>query len=301
MRMRSGVVAAALALGAMAAVASANRRTDLAAADDWAVVLQAPDLEQIAEEGPDLVVIDYSYDGSESGEFTHDEIETLRDSDRTVLSYFSIGEAEDYRFYWRDSWDRRAPAFLDEENPNWDGNYKVRYWHRSWRRQAIGPYIDRIVDAGFDGVYLDLVDAYYWWSKHGEDREVSANRMTDLVRWIAARARRRGGRDFLIVPQNGLAILEDAAPRRARRYLRTIDAVGIESLQTNVYSADDQAYRMERIADVNDAGKRAFSIEYVRSDQHADVFAWAVATDLELTPYPAAADRQLEQLVVPSR
>ena len=42
--------------------------------------------------GFDIVVMDYSRDGTEAG---------------------------DYRFYWRDDW---------RENPEWRGNYTVRYW-----------------------------------------------------------------------------------------------------------------------------------------------------------------------------
>ena len=45
-----------------------------------------------------------------------------------MLSYLSIGEVEDYRFYWQDGWGVGNPSFVGEENPNWAGNYKVKYW-----------------------------------------------------------------------------------------------------------------------------------------------------------------------------
>jgi cysteinyl-tRNA synthetase len=85
---------------------------------------------------------------------------------RLVIAYMSIGEAEDYRYYWRSSWKRNTPAWLDEENTDWPGNYKVRYWNPGW--QAIifgssGAYLDRIVTAGFDGVYLDIIDAFEYF------------------------------------------------------------------------------------------------------------------------------------------
>ena len=40
----------------------------------------------------------------------------------------SVGEAEDYRFYWRKGWKAGSPSFLGKENPQWKHNYAVRYW-----------------------------------------------------------------------------------------------------------------------------------------------------------------------------
>jgi cysteinyl-tRNA synthetase len=89
---------------------------------------------------------------------------------RLVLAYLSIGEAEEYRYYWRSEWKRRPPQFLERENPEWKGNYKVRYWMDEWQEIICGKadgglfdksYLKRIIDAGFDGVYLDILDAAF--------------------------------------------------------------------------------------------------------------------------------------------
>jgi cysteinyl-tRNA synthetase len=95
---------------------------------------------------------------------------------RLVLAYLSVGEAESYRYYWQEGWDRLAdgvpdrgaPSWLQRANPRWPGNYKVRYWDSRW--QAIlfggeGAYLDGILARGFDGVYLDLVDAYLYFEE----------------------------------------------------------------------------------------------------------------------------------------
>lgn len=85
---------------------------------------------------------------------------------RLVIAYMSIGEAEDYRFYWQDSWDNDPPSWLDEENPDWEGNYKVKYWKSDWQEIIYGKsssYLDKIIAAGFDGVYLDIIDAYEYF------------------------------------------------------------------------------------------------------------------------------------------
>lgn len=66
----------------------------------------------IARTGFNLAVIDYSYDGTADEEFTPDEIGEIKSSGKFVLCYISIGEAEDYRWYWDPSWgdDLQDPA-----------------------------------------------------------------------------------------------------------------------------------------------------------------------------------------------
>jgi cysteinyl-tRNA synthetase len=128
-------------------------------------------LSALADSQFDLVVMDYSFDGGQSGEFTAPEITRLKSKlGGKVIAYLSIGEAEDYRWYWQETWDADregrpdagAPGWLDAENPSWPGNYKVRYWKPEWQA-IIFAYLDKILAQGFDGIYLDLVDAYEYY------------------------------------------------------------------------------------------------------------------------------------------
>jgi cysteinyl-tRNA synthetase len=85
---------------------------------------------------------------------------------RLVMAYMSIGEAEDYRYYWKPAWILTPPSWLGAENPDWPGNYKVRYWEKGWRDIIYGgdsSYVRKILDAGFDGVYLDIIDAFEYF------------------------------------------------------------------------------------------------------------------------------------------
>src|SRR5574344_433303 len=116
----------------------------------------------------DIIVMDAYY--SESEPFTAAEISSLKTKacggTRLVISYMSIGEAEDYRWYWQNSWKTGAPSFLAQENPDWAGNYKVKYWDSDWQNIIYGndnSYLKKIIDAGFDGVYLDIVDAFEYF------------------------------------------------------------------------------------------------------------------------------------------
>jgi len=115
----------------------------------------------------DVVLIDLFFDDVQ---FSAAEVTTLKTKDnggaRLVLAYMSIGEAEDYRYYWQTAWDNNPPAWLLEENPDWAGNYKVNYWDAGWQGIITGndgSYLGKILDAGFDGVYLDLIDAYEYF------------------------------------------------------------------------------------------------------------------------------------------
>ncbi len=116
----------------------------------------------------DLVVLDLYF--RNSSEFTVTDINQIRNKanggKRLVFSYVSIGEAEDYRYYWQPSWNATPPIWLDAENPNWAGNYKVRYWQPEWQQIIYGndvSYMKKIINTGFDGVYLDLVDAFWYY------------------------------------------------------------------------------------------------------------------------------------------
>lgn len=113
----------------------------------------------------DLVLIDLFYDGTE--ELTAPEVASLKTKKnggrRLIVCYMSIGEAEDYRYYWRSQWNANRPEWLKGENPDWEGNFKVQYWNGDWQKIIVGnddSYLKRILDAGFDGVYLDIIDAF---------------------------------------------------------------------------------------------------------------------------------------------
>ncbi len=113
--------------------------------NDFVYQLQNIDLGAIGKTRFDLVVMDYSRDGSDERKSSAQQIDALKASPggrKRVLAYMSIGEAEDYRFYWQRTWDADrngrpdayAPAWLGPSNPDWPGNYKVRYWDPEERR-----------------------------------------------------------------------------------------------------------------------------------------------------------------------
>lgn len=116
----------------------------------------------------DLVIMDLFFQGEEV--FTSDDLNQLRrkanGGRRLLICYLSIGEAEDYRYYWDEAWGQEPPEWLDRENPNWQGNFKVHYWNPEWQAVIYGnqnAYLTKILEVGFDGVYLDIIDAFEYY------------------------------------------------------------------------------------------------------------------------------------------
>jgi len=129
-------------------------------------------LAALAKTNHDLLVIDL-FTGDWTA--TADDLKRLKvkanGGRRLVLCYVSIGEAEDYRFYWQKGWKPGNPAFLGPENPQWKRNFAVKYWEPTWQAIFVGgkeSYLSRVQAAGFDGIYLDRVDEYEWFEEHGE-------------------------------------------------------------------------------------------------------------------------------------
>ncbi len=132
-------------------------------------------IDALKETDYDLVIVDLFHNGEQ---LTNEDIAELRakkdGSARLAICYMSIGEAEDYHYYWRREWKRRRPVWLTKENPAWKGNYKVRYWRPDWKSLILGnpdAYLDKILAARFDGVYLDIIDAFEYFESRREKKD----------------------------------------------------------------------------------------------------------------------------------
>ncbi|MEQ1717607.1 MAG: MJ1477/TM1410 family putative glycoside hydrolase [Hyphomicrobium sp.] len=281
----------------------------------------------------DLIVMDFSRDGSDQGAFSEADIQLLKsrpDTNSVVVAYISIGEASDYRGHWQDAWtdyddpEKRAagvlndasPAWLGAWNEKWPASRKVRYWDKDWQDIIFNTdrtgWLDRIVAAGFDGAYLDIVLGYYHWASEvseadrrpgdPETEREAAARMIDFITAMAAHARETNP-EFLIIPQNGAFIidaLEDEDHPRRDAYLETISAIACEDLfyrgekdENNAFEPDADAIdALER--DFIDSGKPVLSVDYV-SDKKKIAKYFAEAASKRFLPY-AAPSRELNIL-----
>ena len=274
--------------------------------NSWLYQLQKIDIDSIAASSFDLVVIDYSSDGSGDGEFTLSQIQQLKNSGKIVLSYMSIGEAEDYRYYWQSGWTEGNPSWLGPTNTAWEGNYKVRYWMDGWKQIIMGSpdaYLDKIIAAGFDGIYLDIIDAYYFFGPEGDmpENTDSANDMIQFVIEMADYASANCScADFYIFPQNGASIIDDATADSSTIYLQNIHGIGAEDTyffgdldENNPF--DLQTYEHGLLKQFRDAGNLVIAVDYVTETVKIDSFyAFAEADGF----IPFATVRELDTLMI---
>lgn len=203
----------------------------LLAVKSWFLHLSEVSMDRIIKSDADLVVTDYQRADDKSGPsgapFTKGELARMKKRadgrERLVVSYFSIGEAESYRYYWRSEWEPGDPGWYVAENCAWPKNYMVRFWHDGWKDiiyRGKNSYLKRIIEGGFDGVYLDRTDIYEQLLK---ERPTAAEDMIDFVAELAATARRlKPG--FLIIGQNAEGLLAH------QRYRAILDGLGKEDL-----------------------------------------------------------------------
>lgn len=196
---------------------------------------------------------------------------------------------------WKASWKSNPPAWLGRENPEWPGNYPVRFWQAEWKQVLLaedGP-LARLIAAGFDGIYLDKVDVHQEWAEAGALSEAEAeNRMAIFVREIAAFARaRRAG--FLVILQNGseVAARADVLPH--------VDGLALEDTFYDGERRQDPAHTREVLANarrVRAAGKPVLAVDYCRTPGKVSDFYERAAGE-GFVPYSTVRD--LDRYVAP--
>ena len=263
---------------AATAEATAARLKRINAVTSWGYQLASLSLTSAAAAPYGLLVVDAT-GGLDTGKpFTRDEVERLKHapdgSRRIVISYLSIGEAEDYRadYFSPEYMEEEAPDWLMKENPQWKGNRLIRFCEEGWQKTILGDENGRnvysgdapsplykLLDLGFDGVYLDRVDVYSEISKECPD---GANKMVSFVARLAEHARKKDP-GFLVILQNAEELLTNP------KMVQTIDAVAKESL----YFGADMSQRKNSAAQVNavlanlrvakTAGRAVFVVDYI--------------------------------------
>ena len=217
----------------------------------FAYQLQNVNIDKLKQSKYDLLVID--------NEHTKEEIAKL--APKKVIAYISIGEAEDYRSYWKKTWKKSPPVWLGKENKEWKGNYTVKqFWHEEWWT-AIQSMLDKIIAKGYAGIAMDKVDVFDDLGGSDEMKEHAIK----LVCRISAYCKSKKPK-FMIIAHNAAELLRD------EQYLKAIDGITQEDLVYD-WNSDgqtgkltDPTWRKTVCGDLERAatkGKEVLILEYV--------------------------------------
>ncbi len=271
--------------------ASAQERVNgLLSAKSWAFQLKNLGPEQqakIAASPFDLVVIDSEqFPQDKEIPLTREEVERMKrkpdGSRRLVIAYFSVGEAENYRYYWKPEWNRQKPSWIGKENKQWGGNFLVQYWDPTWQNIIMGgqkSFADQVINSGFDGFYIDRVDAYYYYGDTVEKR----NQMSDFIIKLSNYIRSKKP-DALILSQNAEELLDKPA------YVKAIDGIAKEDLVYGISHTEkinptaDISHSSGLLTSAKNAGKAIFVIEYLTKPEFINI-AKAKTAGLGFTLY----------------
>lgn len=238
----------------------ASGAIDALAATDYPALVLEPTYTNIGQEGFDVGGMIQSLRTRPNG------------SRRLLIAYIDIGEAEDYRTYWGSDWvaptetKKGSPDFLITIDPDgWSGNYPVAFWDSRWQDLWLGEdgLVAKLAKLGFDGVYLDWVEAYgndRVKVKAAEDGVDAADAMVEFISQIR-QAGRRVTSDFLVVAQNAPYLIDESR----NDYASVIDALAMED--TWFRGKGDSGWNDPNAGDIPNDGTDKFSTEG-RLDQY---------------------------------
>ena len=279
MRSRIGTFLGAVAIGALLAgpAVGQTRANPFLQAKSWAFQLKnlgPEEQKKIAASPFDLVVIDSEqFPDSREIPLTKEEVERMKirpdGSKRLVIAYFSVGEAETYRYYWKPEWNKSKPSWVGKENKEWKENFLVKYWEPAWQNIVFGnpnAFADRIMAAGFDGFYIDRADAYYYFGDTKESRDRMASFIIKLTNYMRAKKP-----NVAILVQNAEELLDRPD------YVAAIDGIAKEDLLYGIRhkeepnKKDEVTWSMGLLKPFRAQNKAVFVIEYLtRADYIAD-------------------------------
>ena len=225
-----------------------------------------------------------------------------------LFAYIDVGQAEDYRDYWLFDWraptlkEAGRPAFLVTPDPDgWSGNYVVAYWHPGWQTLWLGAngIIADLAGFGFDGVYLDWVEAYDDEAVLAVAEAAGVDAGLEMIAFIESigAAGRAVDPDFLVIAQNAPYLI-DAAPSR---YAAAIDALAVEDtwfhgegdadwddpgagdLRNRHFDDYTTEARLEQIGRFQAYGLPVFSVDYAIDPDNVDL-VYREAARYGLTP-----------------
>jgi cysteinyl-tRNA synthetase, unknown class len=190
--------------------------------------------------------------------FTSAQVAQMESGGGTVLGYFSIGEAENYRPYWSSL----PSTVLGPQDPSWPGDYQVAYWTPQWLTVSEN-YIQTMINQGYKGAFFDVVDeAETSWAKNNTPNGDPEGAMVTLIQELANYAHAQDPSFQIWINSSG------AEPMLSNPTLvNTINGAFEEQLfyqnATEAQSSANVNYNLALLDNLVKAGKPVVAVEYV--------------------------------------
>jgi len=196
------------------------------------VDLEPEVVDQIAASDYEMVVLDFIPSEEKNTDYPMaDVVAQLHDAPhpKLVIAYIDIGEAEEYRTYWQEDWEVGDPGWIAGEDPDgWQGNYPVAFWYDEWQEIWLGEdgTLQQILDAGFDGVCLDWIEAYSDENVITMAEEDDVDPVQEIIWWVqdVSDFVKSHCAECVVIGQNAAELAE------YDNYLEAIDAIAQEQV-----------------------------------------------------------------------
>jgi cysteinyl-tRNA synthetase, unknown class len=127
--------------------------------------------------------------GAHGRPYTRPEIMRAKQN-KWLLAYVDVGEAQKYEWYFDEVFRNGPPAWVLERNRRHPVNYRVLLDAPEWNAIVLET-INRVIDQGFDGVELDVLDVYWNKAYPGGSSKENQAKAVRLACKIATFARSR--------------------------------------------------------------------------------------------------------------
>lgn len=203
----------------------------------WAYNLKDIDLDTLMKKNIDMVVIDLSINDKN---ITKEQIQKLKDSEKVVIAYVSLGEAEDYREYWKNEWKTNKPSWMGNESKLWKGNFQVKELMSKEWTDISKSILTKTKELGFDGILVGGIS-------NNDQANLYITRVTEFVK--------KNDSNFKVYVQdyfsNDIIDIIDGVVKQGLSY--SLFGVANKNLEKDI----------EVLKTISSKGKKVFVIEFV--------------------------------------
>lgn len=197
--------------------------------------------------------------------------------DKLIFGYLDVGEAT--AFWEPELFPNGAPvSWLGKPMPGFPGLYSVQYWQPEWRQILYG-LIDKLIAAGWDGIFLDVPTGMQWMPGNILGNPVNPDATLEMSKLLADIGAyvdaKTAGRPFYLMLNGGADVVKayPASVAKMDAALWEVLYYGhdrVDFTKPGVYGGTANADQAKAAAsDYAAAGLQMFGLDYAPLDDSA--------------------------------